>query len=457
MNWRRHLRLHPFDISTEAGRAAERYRLAAWATMANAANKGSIMLVMVLSVSLTISYLGPQRFGVWMTVASFAAMLSFLGLGVGSALTNHVAHRSSQGDPLLLRSAISGGLGFLMLLGLVVAASLWLLAAWLPWARLVKVEDASLLIEARDAAKVFAVLFGVNLLTTGIQSVFAGLQRAFESHLASAFGAIVSLAALVIAARLRAGIPSLLAVTMGIQLLSVLSLLVLLAKRKLFSFNDIRRSVRTEVPGLLRIGGLFFILQVGTMIGWGADAMIISSALGPAQVAVYSIVQRYFQFLSQPLSMANMPLWSAYADAHAKGDAGFIRRTLKTSMLLTFAISVVGAVIFLAASQWLLHYWTGGGVQVPVPLTAAVALWTVFECCGVAFAMFLNGVQVVRQQVVVVAVFCAVVLPLKIIGINQAGLIAIPLSTVMVYALTHIYFYGFVFYQRIRSFLAIPE
>ena len=88
-----------------------------------------------------------------------------------------------------------------------------------------------------------------------------------------------------------------------------------------------------------------------------------------------------------------------------------------------------------------------------MPLTATVALWAVFESCGVAFAMFLNGVQVVRQQVVVVAVFCAVVLPLKILGIGEAGLIAIPLSTTVVYALTHIYFYGFVFYPRIKLFL----
>ncbi|MFZ4478909.1 MAG: lipopolysaccharide biosynthesis protein [Rhodoferax sp.] len=457
MNLRRYLRFHPFDTSTQAGRAAERYRLAAWTTLASVASKGSVMIVMVLSVSLTISYLGPQRFGVWMTVASFATMLSFLGLGVGNALTNHVACRASEGDPALLRRAISGGLGFLMMLGLVVGAGLFLLAAGLPWASLIKVEEAALLLEARDAAKVFAVLFGLNLLTTGIQSVFAGLQRAFESHLASALGTFVSLAALVLAAQAQSGIPTLLAVTMGLQLFAVLLLLILLAKRKLFSFRDIGLAVGQEASGLLRIGGLFFILQIGTMIGWGADAMIISSALGPVQVAVYSIVQRYFQFLTQPLAMVNMPLWSAYADAHAKGDLAFIRRTLRASMGLTLAVSLVGAVIFLACSHWLLSYWTGGSVEVPIQLTAAVALWAVFESCGVAFAMFLNGVQVVRQQVVVVAVFCAVVLPLKIFGINSAGLIAIPLSTALAYALTHVYFYGFVFYPRIKSILTNPR
>ena len=409
MNLRRYLRVQPFDTSTEAGRAAERYRLAAWAILANVASKGAALAVMVLSVSLTIPYLGAQRFGIWMTVASFAGLLSFLGMGVGNALTNHVAGRSAQRDPALLRQAISGGLGFLLMIGLVVGVGLFLLASWLPWAWFIKVDDAALLLEARDAAQLFAVLFGLSLFTSGIQSVFAGLQRTFEVYLASALGSVFALGALWIGAQAQAGIPVLLAATLGVQSLSTLLLLGLLLKRNLFSLREIKMAIQQETSGLLRVGGLFFILQVGTMIGWGADALIISSALGPAQVAVYSITQRLFQFVTQPLAMVNMPLWGAYADAHAKGDVAFIRRTLKASMLLTLVGSLLGALLLLAGSEWVLNYWTRGNIEVPILLIGLVALWTVFECCGGAFAMFLNGVQVVRQQVIVVVVFCALV------------------------------------------------
>jgi O-antigen/teichoic acid export membrane protein len=225
----------------------------------------------------------------------------------------------------------------------------------------------------------------------------------------------------------------------------------------LFALAEISSAVRQETPGLIRIGGLFFVLQVGTMIGWGADTLIISSALGPAAVAVYSIAQRLFQLVTQPLAMMNSPLWGAYADAHAKGDVAFIRRTFKTSMLLTLGVALSGATILFFSSEWLLHYWTGGKVLVPTLLLGLMALWTVLECCGVAFAMFLNGVQVVRPQVIVVSVFCIFVLPLKIWGIGLLGLVAIPLAAIGVYALTHIYFYGFVFYPKIKSFMTISN
>ena len=162
LNWLRYLRTRSLDAVTEDGRAAERYRLAAWAVLANIVSKSMAMAVMVLSVSLTIPYLGAQRFGVWMTVASFATMLSLLGLGVGNALVNHVAARRAIQDPVLLRQAVTGGLGFLMLLGLVVGASLSMLAVVLPWDRIIKTDDAFLLMEARDAARLFAVLFGLS-------------------------------------------------------------------------------------------------------------------------------------------------------------------------------------------------------------------------------------------------------------------------------------------------------
>ena len=318
-----------------------------------------------------------------------------------------------------------------------------------------QVNDSLLLLEAQSAAKLFALLFGLNLFTTGIQSVFAGLQRSFEVYLFSALGSLMSLGALWLAADAQAGVPVLLAATLGTQSLSILLLLGLLVRRKLFALGEINLAVQQETSVLIRIGGLFFVLQVGTMIGWGADALIISSALGPVSVAAYSIAQRLFQFVTQPLAMMNAPLWGAYADAHSKGDVAFIRRTFKASMLLTLGVSLLGGIILFFSSEWLLHYWTGGSVTVPTLLLGLVAVWTVLECCGVAFAMFLNGVQVVKQQVIVVSVFCIFVLPLKIWGIGFLGLVAVPLAAIVVYALTHIYFYGFVFYPKIKSLMII--
>ena len=184
----KYLRVQPFDTSSEEGRNAERYRLALWSVIANISSRGIAMLVMVLSVRWTLPYLGEERFGVWMTIASFVGMLIFLDLGVGNALTNHVAMVAADGNKAPLTRTVSGGLGLLFLIGLVSSIMLCLVFRSLPWEAIIKVRNPLINAEIQQALFFFSILFGVSIFTSGVQKIFAGLQRSFEAHAASAVG-----------------------------------------------------------------------------------------------------------------------------------------------------------------------------------------------------------------------------------------------------------------------------
>lgn len=450
----RYLRLAPFDTTTAQGREAERYRRVMLTVLANAMSKGLAMVVMVLGVALTLPYLGAERFGMWATVAGFAGLLAVLDLGVGNALTNHVAERASTRDVPSVRQAISGGLGVLLLLGTFVAIALCLVASAIPWDRVMLLRDPVLIVEARQTGMLFAILFGLSLFTNGIHRIFAGLQRGFESHLVSALGSLLAAVGIWCAAEAQAGISVLLAITLGSQIGSSLLLMILLTRRDLLSRRGLPNAIRREAPLLFRTGGLFFILQIGIMVGWGSDGLIISSTLGAAQVAVYGVTQRLFQFVVQPLAVLNAPLWAAYADAHVRGDKAFVTRTFKRSMLLTAGVATGGVCALAALSQWLLAQWTGGTVEIPPAFIYMFAIWTVLEAIGNAFAMFLNGSFIVRQQVIVVLVFTLAALPMKILGVQMLGIIAIPLISAGVYLIVTVGFYGVLFRPRLRAVLA---
>ena len=447
----RYLRLAPFDTSSEQGRSDERYRLAALSMAANVLSRGTSLIVMILTVSLTIRYLGAERFGVWMTIASFVGMLTFLDLGVGNALTNKVAQVAAQDDPEALRRTISGGLGFLFVLGCAMGALLYGLANVLPWDRLIKVKDFAFHAEILDTLAVFSILFGFNLFTNGIQRVFAGLQRAFEAHFVSVAGSCSSLLALWTATRLEAGIPYLLAATLGIQLLANLGLLFVLARRNLFTVSRIASDTRKEARHLLNVGGLFFILQIGTMVGWGADSLIISSTLGAAQVAAFSIVQRLFQLVTQPMSILNAPLWGAYADAHSRGDKTFIRKTLKTSVIGTSSFCFAGAAALVTLGEHLIQIWTGNAVNISLTLLAAYGGWAILDATGNALAMFLNGCGIVKPQVFTVIVFVIFSIPAKLFSISNFGLEAMIIGQALIYLLITSVSYGAIFRMSLRE------
>jgi O-antigen/teichoic acid export membrane protein len=448
----RYLRLTPFDTSTELGRGDERYRLATLSMAASVLSRAAALAVMALSVSLTVPYLGAERFGVWMTLASLAGMLMFLDLGIGNALTNAVAQSVARTPAEPSSKTISGGLGFLVLIGAAVGAALMVLFGVLPWHRLIKVDNPSLYAEIHNAAILFGGLFGLHIVAQGIQRIFAGLQRAFEAHLASTLGSIATLLALGLAAQQEAGIGVLLAITLGIQSVASLSLIFLLYRRGQFAFAGLARHVSDVSPNLLRAGGLFFLLQIGTMVGWGADSLIISSNVGAAQVAVFAVLLRLFQFASQPMSLMNAPLWGAYADAHARHDSRFIRKTLASSLATTLVFTSVVAALLVVMGEALVNRWTGNTIQVTTGLLIAYACWTVLEATGNALAMFMNGCGIIKPQVATVIVFSLLVIVIKILLIRTLGLQAMIVGTALVYATITLAAYGWIF----RKALAAP-
>lgn len=441
----RFLTRKPFDTSTEEGRSDERYRRAVITSAANLLSRGLAMGVMILTVSLTLPYLGAERFGVWMTIASFTAMLSFLDLGVGNALTNKVAHAAALEDDEALSELISGGLGFLFVVGLCVGLILMILTYALPWEALIRVKDGSLHTELHEALLIFSIFFGMQILSNGLHRVFLGLQRAFESHLISAIGSGASMAFVFIVAEKKGSIALLLLSTFGVQIIVSFYLISILYRAKFLNIENTVAKVKLAAPDLLRVGGLFFILQIGVMISSGIDILLISSVLGAEHAAIYAIVQRLFQLSTQPLNVVNAPLWSAYADAITRGEKNFIKRTLNISLRNTLIFSMLTVSFLVIFGNSVIKIWTGGTIHVANLLLIIYGVWAILEAAGNAFGVFLNGCGIIRQQVVNVLIFsivsiCAKFFALKLYGI-EAMVLALVISYVVVTTITYGYYF----------------
>ena len=447
----KYLRFKPFDVSTEAGRGQERYRLALWSFMANIISKIMALAVMLLSIRWTLPYLGAERFGVWMTVASFTTMLVVLDLGIGNALINHSAHAAAEDNPQKLKKTISGSLGFLFLVSVAMGVLLSLLVYILPIEQLIKVKDTALQPEIRQTLLTFAVLFGFNLFGSGVQKMFSGLQRTFEGFLASALCSGLALICLWWAAHHNANIPQLLIFSLGVQSLGGYLLLALLVKRDLFAFKGISFEIKQEYKQLFKSGGLFFVLQIGVMVGWGADSVIISSTLGAASVAVYSITQRLFQFSSMSIGMLHAPLWGAYADASARKDKAFIRNTLLRSIKVTLFLSLLGVSILLIFNKQILQLWLADEIVIPLAFLCAFGFWSILESIGSAFATFLNGLHIVKPQLLSVLLFVAISLPLKFLLIKDYDILAIPVATIVGYLIAKGFTFGIVYLKEIKE------
>ena len=101
------MRFKPYDTTTEEGRARERLRRVGLSALSSAAARGLGLGASLITVPLTASYLGAERYGLWMTVLSVAGLLSMADLGIGYGVMTLLAEAHGRGDRLLARKLVS--------------------------------------------------------------------------------------------------------------------------------------------------------------------------------------------------------------------------------------------------------------------------------------------------------------------------------------------------------------
>jgi O-antigen/teichoic acid export membrane protein len=240
-------------------------------------------------------------------------------------------------------------------------------------------------------------------------------------------------------------ITELMIITFGIPNLMCFILILKLTSKKLIVLSNLKTNTFREFKILIKKGKLFLILQIGIMIGWGLDATIIASKLGAVDVAVYNIIQKIFYIVSQPLCMINAPLWGAYANAKNIRDNQFINQTLKKSLFSTFYLSVIIGFLLFINSQSIIKLYTKETIVIHEILILLYYIWTIIESLGNAFAMFLNGCNLIKEQALTIFIFAILSLPIKIYAITTWGLEGMITSQIFVYIVCSLVFYGFIF------------
>jgi O-antigen/teichoic acid export membrane protein len=425
-------------------RATHRSRRAAlsggMATLARIVQVGSSLI----TVPLTLHYLGNERFGLWMTISSVLAMAAFADFGLGNGVLNTIAHAHGKDDAETIRSTISSGMAVLSLIAgsiLVVFLSLY---RFVSWGDVFRVTSPQARLEAGPALIVFVVCFALNIPLDLVQRVQLGLQQGYRNGLWQLCGSAAGLIGIVLGIALHVSLPILVIAIAGGPLVST-------ALNTLYFFGVDRPEFRPKsalisremIVRIANLGGLFFMLQLVVALAFSADNFIVARTLGAVAVPQYSIPQRMFSIIPMLVAMLVSGLWPAYGEAISRGDIPWVRRTLTRSMLGVLAMSSAASVTVLLLSRHLLKWWIGPRVQPPFILLLGLAIWVVMECCGSTFSMFLNGATVMRFQIIVASAFGLGCVTAKVLLIRRFGVVALPWATILSYGLLNALPYAF--------------
>ena len=171
-------------------------RIAAAVSSGAAAKVLSASLTLV-SLPLAVRYLGPERFGLWATIASTVVFLNLLDLGIASTLTNHIARAYAVGDREYAARYTANALAVTALVA--CAAGLLLTAAWpqINWMVLFNVSANVSRGEVSRTVAAAATLMLLGLPASLGSRIFAGYQEVHINNLVVAVATVTSLVGLV--------------------------------------------------------------------------------------------------------------------------------------------------------------------------------------------------------------------------------------------------------------------
>ena len=389
--------------------------------------------MVLVSVPLTLGFLGPVRFGLWMTIASIVALLGATDLGIGNGVLNNVARAFGRGDANSVREYMASG--FAALSGLAVALGTVFLLAYpiIPWARLYNVAgDPTAASEAGPATAAFVGTYLVGLPLGLVGQVRNAYQEGFVQSAFAGLGNVTTLGLLLIATWFRASLPMLvLAMTAGPIMVAVINLVVLvhvqrpwLAPRR----SDVTIGALRSVVGL---GLSFMVLQIAYVVAFSSDRLVVAQLVGPVAVAEYSVVYRLFSIPSGLALIALMPLWPAYREAISRSDISWVRRTLRRSLFITIVATVPLSVGLSIVGPLIVSLWTDGSLTPIYGLYPALGVFTIVFAVAAVFQMLLNGAQAMRFQVSTMVLMAVLNITTSIYLASRIGVAGVALGSVL--------------------------
>jgi len=430
------MRLRPFDTSTLEGRSNERLRRAFWTATTSALAKTINTLTVLISVPITLNYLGSERYGLWMTVTALVAFLGFADLGIGNVILNLVSEANGKDDVEAARKHITNAFFMLSCIAAGLALLFVLIYPHIDWEQFFNLSSPIAKQEAGPAVVTFIVCFLVNLPLSIIPRIQMSYQEGYLSSIWQAVGNLLGLAGLIVVVHLKAGVPWLVLVITGApalgNLLNGIHLFGFLRPQLVPRRRDLDTLIARQI---LAVGFLFLILQVTNAITYSADNIIIARVLGPEAVTDFAIPSRLFVVAYSVLYMFLAPLWPAYGEASARGDDSWAKNTLVKAILATFVICSLFSLSMIVLGESILQVWTGSRVAFSLPLMIGLGAWMTLSAVISAIALFLNAEGRIGFQVkyaLLTAVFATLA---KVLLAGTVGLPGVVWSQFVVSAL----------------------
>lgn len=390
------------NVSNDLGR--ERYRKAMLTSLMNVFSQFVQLATGLISVPLTLNYIGVERFGLWMTLSTGLTFITFSDFGVGIGTQDRISRHVGVNDFYFARKTFFSSFSFVILLFALLMALSQMLVPEMNLAKLFSLKSVEAIEEIVPTTQMVVFVLCLGLISGVVQRAFNALQEGFFVALVQVITRIVSLILLFVVVDLKMGLPVLVFVIGGLSSVGLLliGLPLLLYRHKWM------RPLGNSIADYIDVTCVKDVLKVG-VFGLGASLAIyfvnnsimvlISGKYGAENVADYAVLLKLISIPALLLSYLLLPLWPAITEAKVKNDTAWIKSLYRKCSLLTVTLTAVFVAFFLIFGRQIILIWTQNADIVPsFRLLLANVVFMVLGFWNALLSVTLNGLSMYKGQ-----------------------------------------------------------
>lgn len=385
--------------------------------------KGISIIISFLIVPLTIDFVDPTQYGIWLTLSSLLSWLFFFDIGMTNGFRNRFAEAKAKNDILLARTLVSTTYATLIILSAIMLVIVLPVNHFLNWSEILKIDNSY----QGELTKVFMIMIiclGGNLVAQVFSTMVTADQKPFLSSLVQVLGQAVSLILILIfTITVKHGNLIELALIFSsspVVVLIIFSIVFYHTRYRIYS-PSIRFVRFSLVKDILGIGSQFFIITTSMLFIFQLMNVIISRVLGPDSVTEYNIAFKYFNILYMIVVIIVNPFWSAFTDAYNRKDFSWMRRMIKKLETLGF-LSVMAIIAMYFVADYFYRFWVKDMVTVSTSINISVAIYVLLLLWGNIYMAMINGIGTVRIQLIIYLSFAVIAYPLMTFMCEKYGI-----------------------------------
>jgi O-antigen/teichoic acid export membrane protein len=386
----------------------------------------------LITIPITLKYLGTEEFGLWMLVTSILGVITFSDLGIGMGLQNALSKCVGKDDKTSPSKYISTSYFLVSIISLSIFVLLFAFYKFVPLEILFDSDDLQ---NKENMYLVIVIAIGIFLFGMPIgliQRVLNGYQKMYISNNLLLAGQIIAFISIFISVWFNLKIEGLVSLFLISPIIVFLFYSIYYFSQNSTLLPQYKNVSKKRIATILITGVWTVITQLIYTLKVNAPVLIVSMVLGLTVLADFSIAHKLISIISVFVNIALQSLWPVYGEAYARGDKQWIIKTMKKSLLYTLLLSFLAVAFVLAFQHYIFSIWIGGAFSIDNNILIALSIMAVVINLNVCFAVFLNGTGHFKMQSQFSIVLVSLAIGTSYLLAPQYGLLGIILSMTII-------------------------